>query len=147
MATTEEIERRVAEADAARSAKRSAAAQRIGELAQRRTAVAEQLRDIERELGEALAEATDVIGIDELARFTDVPAADLTQWLGSRKSSRPQRKKPKPTGGTLGAKSTISRGPSTGDGQAADQASVRREPSVSRGGSASAPEPVTAEVG
>ncbi|GAA1937798.1 hypothetical protein [Amycolatopsis minnesotensis] len=147
MATTEEIERRVAEADAARSAKRSAAAQRIGELAQHRAAVAEQLGDIERELGEALAEASDVIEIDELAQFTDVPAADLTGWLNSRKSSRPKRKKPKPTVSASGAKNATRRGPSTGEAHAASQASTPTAPPAPRDGTANTSEPVTAEVG
>ncbi|MFD8493905.1 hypothetical protein [Amycolatopsis sp. NPDC059657] len=88
MATTEEIERRVAEADSVRSAKRSATAQRVGELAQRRDAIAEQLSDVERELGDVLAAAGDVIGVDELARFTEVPAADLTRWLTARTPTR-----------------------------------------------------------
>src|SRR5207248_8213102 len=109
MTTSQEIERRVAEADAARSTTRSAAAQRIGELAQRRAAIAEQLCEVERELGEVLAEAADVIEIGELARFTDVPAADLTRWLTNRKSSHPKRNKPK-AAGPAGATSTPRQG-------------------------------------
>lgn len=100
MVTKQEIERRVAEADTARSTRRSAAAQRVGELAYRRAAIAEQLGDIERELGEVLAKASDVIAIEELARFTDLPAADLTRWLGARKTTRPKRKKPASPPGT-----------------------------------------------
>lgn len=57
MATTEEIQRRVEQTDTARSAKRSAAAQQVGELAARRAAIAEQLADIERALGDVLAAA------------------------------------------------------------------------------------------
>ncbi|MCE7009935.1 hypothetical protein LWC34_45090 [Kibdelosporangium philippinense] len=94
MATNEEIELRVKQSDTARSAKRSITAVRVGELAQRRAAVAEQLADIERELGDVLAGASDVIDIDELARFTDVPAADLARWLTNRKSARGRRKRP-----------------------------------------------------
>ncbi|NKQ51988.1 hypothetical protein HFP15_03725 [Amycolatopsis sp. K13G38] len=146
MATTQEIERRVAEADAARSAQRSAAAQRIGELAQRRATVAEQLGDIERELGEALAQARDVIGIDELARFTDVPAADLTRWLGSRKSSRPQRKTPKPTGDASGVKNAARREPSTREAQAGQTSAPTGAPAPGDG-TVNTAEPVTAEVG
>lgn len=111
MATTEEIERRVEEADAARSVRRSAAAQRIGELAHRRALIVQQLSDIERELGDVLAESSDVMEIDELARFTDLPAADLTQWLNGRKTSRTKRKKL--TGGAAGAKSATNPGTST----------------------------------
>ncbi|WP_246127720.1 hypothetical protein [Amycolatopsis rhizosphaerae] len=91
--TTDEIQRRVEEADTARSAKRSEAARQVGELAQRRAAVAAQLEDIERQLGDVLAGAQEVIDIDELARFTDVPAADLTRWLTARTTSRPKRKR------------------------------------------------------
>ncbi|MEV6242697.1 hypothetical protein [Lentzea sp. NPDC051838] len=103
MLTTEEIQRRVKEADADRGAKRSATAARVGDLAKRRAAVAEQLADIDRELGDVIAESSDVIEIDELARFTDVPAADLNQWLNSRKATRPRRKRA--TAGTSTAKS------------------------------------------
>ncbi|MFD2418991.1 hypothetical protein ACFSXZ_21915, partial [Amycolatopsis pigmentata] len=51
MATPEEIERRVHESDAARNAKRSATAKRVGELAQRRATIADQLV-LQRHLGE-----------------------------------------------------------------------------------------------
>ncbi|KAA9159432.1 hypothetical protein FPZ12_020220 [Amycolatopsis acidicola] len=93
MPTTDEIERRVEQADAARSARRSAAAQQIGELAARRATIADQLRKLEQELGDVLAESSDVIEISELATFTDVPAAELTRWLHDRKSNRGRRKK------------------------------------------------------
>lgn len=144
MATTEEIERRVEEADAARSARRSAAARQVGELAQRRATIAEQLRHIEQELGDVLAESSDVIEIDELARFTDVPSADLTRWLDGRKTTRTKRKKP--TGGASGTKSAASRGPSTAGPSTADQASTLQEPPVLRDTTANAPTRVTAEV-
>lgn len=94
MTTTDEIQRRVEQADTARSAKRSAAAQQVGELAARRTAIAEQLGKVEGQLGDVLAAASDVIDIDELARFTEVPAADLTRWLTARKLNRTKRKRP-----------------------------------------------------
>jgi hypothetical protein len=102
MVTTDEIQRRIEEADAARSAKRSAAAQQVGELAQRRAALAEELEDLERQLGDVLAAARDVMDVEELARFTDVPVADLTRWLEARKTPRTKRKKP--AGGGPGAK-------------------------------------------
>lgn len=95
MATTEEIARRVEQADTARSARRAAAAQRVGELAQRRAAVAEQLDQVERALGDELAAVQDVMDVDELAVFTDVPAADLTRWLTARTTRKPVRAKRK----------------------------------------------------
>lgn len=103
MPTAEEIERRVAVADTARSERRSAAARRVGDLAERHAELAEQLGDVERELGDVLAESGDVIEIDELAAFTDVPAAELTRWLTNAKPSRTKRKKPT---GTSHAKTT-----------------------------------------
>jgi hypothetical protein len=130
MATTEEIERRVEEADAARSARRAAAAKQIGDLAQRRAAIAEQLSDVERELGDVLAESNDVIEINELAKFTDVPAADLTQWLNNRKTTRPRRKKP--ADGPPGTKSNASRGPSAAGTTTNGQASTLPEPPTRR---------------
>lgn len=113
MLTTEEIQRRVKEADADRGAKRSATAARVGELAKRRAAVAEQLADVDRELGDVIAESSDVIEIDELARFTEVPAADLTQWLNSRKATRPKRKRA--TAGTSIAKNDAPHGVATAE--------------------------------
>lgn len=123
MASTEEIQRRVEEADTARSAKRSAAAQQVGELAQRRAAVAEQLDDIERQLGDVLAAAQDVIGIDELARFTDLPASDLTRWFEGRKTNRSKRKrsttraatKKEPSKGSSPRTATANRAPTTSE--------------------------------
>ncbi|WP_410645328.1 hypothetical protein [Amycolatopsis sp. lyj-346] len=101
MITTDEIERRVEKADADKSAKRTAAAREVGELAHRRAALAEELADVERKLGTVLAAAADVIGIDELTEFTDVPAADLTRWLTAgkpraRRGRPPGSRRPKP---------------------------------------------------
>lgn len=139
MATTEVIERRVEEADSARSARRSAAAKRIGELAEHRAALAEQLDDIDRQLGDELAAAQDVISVDELARFTDVPAADLTRWLTARKSTRAKRKRP----GADGAHGDSSRETVGARARTARQASTAPEPAAPR---ADAPARVTAEV-
>lgn len=133
MATAEEIERRVEETDAARSEKRSAAAKRVGELAQRRSVIAEQLTDIERELSDVLAASSDVIEINELARFTDVSAADLSRWLNDRKATRAKRKK-----SSGGSKSVTSQGLSTVAPQTVTPASLHEPPS-SRDSTASAP--------
>lgn len=95
MPTPDEIQRRIEENDTARSAKRAAVAKRVGELAQHRAATAEQLADIERELGDVLVDAQDVIGVDELAKFTDIAATDLTQWLTARTTRKTTRSKPK----------------------------------------------------
>ncbi|MFD2414827.1 hypothetical protein [Amycolatopsis pigmentata] len=134
MATAEEIERRVEETDTARSERRSAAAKRVGELAKRRAAIAEQLTDIERELSDVLAESSDVIEINELARFTDVSAADLSRWLNDRKTARTKRKKP-----SGGSKSVTSQGPSTVAHQTVTPASSLHEPPSLRDSTVSAP--------
>lgn len=101
MIPTDEIERRVEKVDAEKSARRTAAAREVGELARRRVALADQLADVERKLGTVIATAADVIGIDELAEFTDVPAGDLTGWLTAskpraRRGRPPGSKRPKP---------------------------------------------------
>jgi hypothetical protein len=140
MATTDEIERRVEEADTARHARRSAAAQQVGELAQRRTAIAEQLGDLEGQLGDVLAAAGDVMGIDELARFTDVPAADLTRWRTARKPTRTKRNRPAASG--PGTDSDTSQGPSTVRTPTAVRASTPPEPAESRSATAPARLPV-----
>ncbi|MGW3960136.1 hypothetical protein ACWED2_09950 [Amycolatopsis sp. NPDC005003] len=95
MITTDEIERRVEKVDAEKSARRTAAAREVGELARRRATLAEQLADAERKLGAVIAAAADVIGIDELAEFTDVPTSDLTTWLTSGK---PRARRGRPPG-------------------------------------------------
>lgn len=141
MATAEEIERRVEQADTARSAKRSAAAQQVGALAQRRAAIAEQLADVEEQLGDVLAAAQEVMDMDELARFTDVPAADLTRWLTARKPSRGKRKRP-----TTGAASDVNRGPSAARTSTARPASTPSEPAPARIDDADTPARVPAEV-
>ncbi|MET8846002.1 hypothetical protein [Amycolatopsis sp. NPDC004625] len=101
MITTEEIERRVEKVDAEKSARRTAAAREVGELAGRRAALVEQLANVERKLGAVLTAAADVISLDELAEFTDVPAADLTSWLTvgkprARRGRPPGTRRPKP---------------------------------------------------
>ncbi|MCP3800706.1 hypothetical protein NLX83_15670 [Allokutzneria sp. A3M-2-11 16] len=93
MATPDEIERRVAESDASRSVRRAAAAKQISELAHRHANATNQVEVLERQLGETLVAALDVIDVTELATFTDIPAADLTRWLESQKSSRAKRKR------------------------------------------------------
>jgi hypothetical protein len=139
IATAEEIDRRVEAADTARRAKRSAAAKEVGELALRRRALAEQLDEVERQLGEVLADASDVLDIDELARFTNIPAADLTAWLTPRKPPRTTKKK-RP------AASTPSGAPPAARTSTNGQASAPREPAAPRIDSADAPERVTAGV-
>jgi hypothetical protein len=95
MITTDEIERRVEKADADKSARRTAAAREVGELAHRRAALAEELAEVERKLGTVLAAAADVVGVEELAEFTDVPAADLARWLTAGK---PRARRGRPPG-------------------------------------------------
>jgi len=102
MATPEEIRRRIEQADTTRSARRAAAAQQVGELAQRRAAILDHLENIERELGDVLAAAQDVIDVDELAGFTDLKPADLTAWLASRRTGRGRRRKTTSTPGMQG---------------------------------------------
>ncbi|GAA5110781.1 hypothetical protein [Haloechinothrix salitolerans] len=139
IATAEEIDRRVEAADTARRAKRSAAAKEVGELAQRRTVLAEQLAEVERQLGEVLADASDVLEIDELARFTNIPAADLTAWLTSRKPPRTAKKKRPAATASSGA-------PSAAKTAKNGQASVPPQLAVPRTDSADAPDHVTAGV-
>jgi hypothetical protein len=142
MATPDDIERRVEENDGPRTARRSSAAQQIGELAQRRAVIAEQLADIERELGDVLVASSDDIDINELARFTDVPAADLTRWLDGRRTTRTKRKK-SAAGASTGKADTIRR-PSAARTSAVDHAS--RSPEPAPRADVDVPERVTASV-
>jgi hypothetical protein len=96
MVTEEEIDRRIQDKDAPRSARRAAAAKRIAELAQRHAVLIAQVNDIERALGEALAESHDVIDVNELHEFTDVPTVELNRWLTTHttvKNTRAKRKR------------------------------------------------------
>jgi hypothetical protein len=112
MATAEEIKRRIEETDTPRTAKRTAAAKKVGELAEGRAAIAEQLAEVERQLGDVLVDAEDVVGVDELASITDVPAADLTRWLTAARNARKARaKRKRPQAGGPGSENTSS-GPS-----------------------------------
>lgn len=142
MPTAEEIERRVEQVDTARSTKRSAAAQRVGALAQRRAAIATQLADIEEQLGDVLAAAQEVMDMDELAAFTEVPAADLTRWFAARKPSRGKRKRH-----TAGAATSDSnRGPSAARTATSRPASTPPEPAPARADDVDRPVRVPAEV-
>ncbi|GLY68742.1 hypothetical protein [Amycolatopsis taiwanensis] len=93
VAPEEEIAHRLEDKDSARSAGRKQAATTIGELARRHTALASQLAELERELGEVLTAAGDVIDIAELAEVTDIPAADLTRWRDQAKPARGGKRK------------------------------------------------------
>jgi hypothetical protein len=137
IASAEEIDRRVEAADTTRRLKRSAAAKQIGELAKTRTELAIQLDEVEQQLGEILADASDVLDIDELSRFTNIPAGDLTGWLTARKPNRVRKKK-----STVPAPSTTTRGPSMAKTPTNDQASAL--PTAPRADTAS--ERVTAGV-
>ncbi|MFS8104664.1 hypothetical protein LFM09_46935 [Lentzea alba] len=137
MATPEEIRQRVEEADTARSARRAAAAQQVGELAQRRAAIVAQLAEVERELGEVVADAQDVIDVDELAAFTDLKPSDLTGWLAGHKPSRGKRRKA--AAGAPGDTRSIS-GPRT----SAPERTHSREGSTAAG--TDKPEPLVAQA-
>lgn len=139
MPTAEEIERRVEVADTARSERRSAAARRIGKLADRHAELAEQLGDIERELGDVLAESGDVIEIDELAAFTDIPATELTRWLNNTKPARTKRKKP---AGTNPTKTTHARKPAASQQPA--QTNLAAAQDIPLGRSGTVPDPAVA---
>jgi len=138
MATDEEIERRVAETDTPRTAKRSSAAKRVGELARRRSTIATQLDDIERQLGQVLLDAEDVIDVEELARFTDVPTVDLTRWrtAAARNTRKTPAKRKRSSAGT----SSVDRGTHSDSGSAktptADRPSTSPEPGKPRVGAA-----------
>ncbi|GAA1291684.1 hypothetical protein [Saccharothrix xinjiangensis] len=142
MTTPEEIRRRVEQTDTARSTRRAAAAQQVGELAQRRAAVLDQLQDVERELGDVLAEAQDVIGVDELAQFTDLKPADLTAWLAGHKPGRGKRRK---TTSTSSAQGDARRSPEPKTSRTPAQAPVPRE-DMATAGSPDAPERPVAQA-
>lgn len=106
----EEIARRLEEKDSVRRVRRAQAATTVGELARRHTELAGQLAELERELGEVLTAAGDVIDVPELAQVTDIAAADLTRWRDQAakparggKRKRPSAKKNDTSGKDTGA--------------------------------------------
>lgn len=145
MATPEDIQRRVQQADTARSERRATAAQQVGELARRRTVLAEQLDQIERELGDVLGAAQEVIDVDELAKFTDVPAADLTRWLTARPTRKTNRTKSKQPAGAGEAGRDSSHGLSART-PTTDKAPTGPEQAEPRTDSANAEAKIPAEV-
>ncbi|MET9628303.1 hypothetical protein ABZX92_12645 [Lentzea sp. NPDC006480] len=93
MPSPDEIRLRVSQADKALSIRRAACAEKVGDLAQRCKALAAELHDTERQLGEVLAESKGVIELEELAKFTEVPVADLTRLSAAAKPRRGRRKR------------------------------------------------------
>jgi hypothetical protein len=144
MATAEEIARRVEEVDTARSAKRSTVAQQISELAQRRTVLVDQLENVEGELGDVLADAQDVIDVNELAEFTDVKAGDLTRWLASRTATRVKRRKPATSSSR--AHGDASRAVAVSGTLRAGQTPAPREPATTPAGASDRTERIAAQV-
>jgi hypothetical protein len=127
--TNDEIERRIEETDAPRSARRSAAAKQVSELARRHTELTEQVSDLERQLGDVLIEAQDVIEVEELAQFTEVPASNLAQWLTARTSAKARPKRKRSAGAPTATDGDSNRERST----AGTPASSPAVPSESRG--------------
>lgn len=91
VASEDEINDRLEEKDSARSARRRKAANTVGHLARQHAALAGQVADLERELGEVLVAAGDVIDVPELADVIKVAASDLTRWR--EQSAKPARRK------------------------------------------------------
>ncbi|MET9225585.1 hypothetical protein [Lentzea sp. NPDC003310] len=93
MATTDDIARRVQEADSARSARRTKAALLVGELTHERTVVLHRLGEIDQQIGDVIVEHNDVIAVEELAAFVDTSATDLEQIVSARRPNRGRRKR------------------------------------------------------
>ncbi|MEV6603493.1 hypothetical protein [Kutzneria sp. NPDC051319] len=93
MPNFDEIDQRVQEIDAPRTAKRKAACKTIKERAGRRAALLEELAATERDIGDALATASDVMDVNEAALITEVPASDLNHCLAAHQTTRTKRKR------------------------------------------------------
>ncbi|NUT46331.1 MAG: hypothetical protein HOV94_03275, partial [Saccharothrix sp.] len=78
----------------------------------------------------------DVIGVDELAGFTDVKPADLTAWLAGRRTGRGKLRR---TTGTTNGRSTARRGAGSVTLPTSGQAPAPRE-SVAAAGTQDVPE-------
>ncbi|USX56426.1 hypothetical protein [Lentzea sp. HUAS12] len=118
--TAQEIQRRVEEADTTRQQLRAAAAQQVGELAAERAIHAGKLQELERRLGDVIAGSGEVMEIDELSRFTNIPPLELRAWLATSKPARTRRR----TTTTGTQRDTSREGPSTGTTAAQANASL-----------------------
>lgn len=143
MPTLDEIDQRVEEVDAPRTAKRKAACKKIREHAGRRAALLDELAATEREIGDALADASDVMDVHEAARITDVLASDLNHCLAAHRTTRAKRKR-----STTGRAEPSSATPEMPAARTPrnDHAQTPAEPSRPQADSATEPERVTAEV-
>lgn len=105
MATADEIRARVKTADEARIASRADRAAAVAEVHGRRAAALTELERIEADLTTAVRSATEVMTLDELIAFADVPRTDLPRRPGGSatsvkaRSPKVRRRAPKTTPG------------------------------------------------
>lgn len=96
MTTDDEIRRRVESTDTSRTARRYAIALRVHELGDQHAALATQLRDISRQLRDAIGANQDIITIEELATFTGIAKTELRAWLDGYKAPASRRPRQPP---------------------------------------------------
>ena len=100
MVTTDEIRKRVEEADRARQESRADAAAAIAIAVEERTKVRAELAALEASIATQISASATVMSLDELAEFTGIPMAELR---GNDRAARTRK----------GARSASARGRST----------------------------------
>jgi hypothetical protein len=87
MPTAAEIAERIRAADEERITKRAEKAGRVVELAEQADTARARLDELTAELGSAVAAATEVLSLDELAGFTERSSSEVNEWARTGKVS------------------------------------------------------------
>jgi hypothetical protein len=93
MLADEEIERRVTTDDTPVTARRIAIAQKVSALGAQIAVVSGQLQDLIGQARQEIGDNQEIITIEKLATYTDIPKAHLKQWLVGYKPAGNKRKR------------------------------------------------------
>lgn len=93
MPTDQEIERRVTTDDTPITARRIAIAQKVSELGIQIAVVSEQLQRLIGQARQEIGDNHEIITVEKLAVYTDIPKANLNEWLTGYKALGNKRKR------------------------------------------------------
>lgn len=93
MPTDEEIERRVTTDDTPITARRVAIAQKVSDLGTRIAAVSEELQDLIGQMRQEIGDNHEIITVEKLAIYTEIPKAKFNEWLAGHKAFENKRKR------------------------------------------------------
>lgn len=93
MPTDQEIERRVTTDDTPITARRIAIAQKVSELGTQIAVVSEQLQRLIGQVRQEISGNHEIITVEKLSIYTDIPKATLNEWLAGQKTMGNKRKR------------------------------------------------------